>query len=378
MDGRERLLTTLEGRIPDSVPVSLFVQEEFLSFMYPGRKVDRVTDAVECARHFGFDVMTRSKKFNTPYFFKKSYPGWDIDSRVVLEGGNHYEIFEVKTPVRTLKQVEAGPDTGHAVNGLHLSTIEYLIKDEADLEAFIKYVPDLDSQTIADMEEYCKWSKEIIGRTGISVPWGLGGIYNLAATLRDVADLMMDPYIYHSFYEEYMSKLTSIVTDHDSALAGANGDAVGIQGNIANSAMVSNDYFDEFILPYEKKLADSIKEAGSFTVYHNCGKARILQNSYVKMGLDAWETVADTPQGDNDLEAAKKNIGDRITLIGNLDQIDFLKTASMRDIENKTEEIMSIGKPGGRFIFACSDYIEKNTPFENIEAVVRAARRAGK
>ena len=375
MDGRERIRTTLQGFIPDSVPVSLFVQEEFLSYMYPGRKVDRVKDAVECAAYFGFDVMTRSKAFNVPYFFKKSYSNWEVDFHTVREGGIYNEIFEVKTPVKMLRHIEAGPDAGIAVSGLHLSTKEYLIKDETDLEAFIKYVPAIDSQTVADMKEYCKWSKEVIGQTGISVPWGMGGIYNLAATYRDVAELMMDPYINHDFYEAYMNKLTSIATIHDSALADANGDAIGMQGNIANSAVLGGSFFDEFILPYATTLADIIRGTGSFTIYHNCGKAEVLQKSYVKMGLSAWETVADAPQGDNSLEKSKKNIGDSITLIGNLDQISFLKTASVAEVEKRTEEIIRVGKPGGRYIFACSDFLEKNTPYDNIKAVVRAAKR---
>jgi uroporphyrinogen decarboxylase len=374
MKGRERLLTTLKGGIPDEVPVSLFVQEEFLSYMYPGRKVDRVKDAVECAKFFEFDIMTRSNEFNVPYFMRKSYPNWDVSFSTVREAGNYYKIFEVKTPLKTLKQVEVGPDVGDAVSGLHLSTKEYLIKDESDLEAFLKYVPSIDSQIASDMKEYCKWSKEVIGELGISAPWGIGGIYNLAATYRDVTQLMMDPYINTDFYEAYMNKLTSLAVAHDSEFAAANGDVIGIQGNIANAAVIGSDFFDEFILPYEKKLVEAISGSGSFTIYHNCGRAEVLQKSYVEMGLSAWETVAEAPQGDNSLERAKKNIGDKITLIGNLDQVNFLKTASVEEVEKKAEEIMNTGKPGGRYIFACSDFLEKDTPYDNVKALVRSAR----
>jgi uroporphyrinogen decarboxylase len=374
MNGRERLLVTLNGDISDQVPVSLFVQEEFLSYMYPGRKVDRVKDAVECAKFFGFDIMTRSKAFNIPYFMKKSYPNWNVSFSTMREAGNYYEIFEVKTPLKTLKQVEVGPDVGDAVSGLHLSTKEYLIKDESDLEAFMKYVPSVDARTISDMKEYCKWSKKIIGELGISAPWGIGGIYNLAATYRDVTQLMMDPYINADFYEAYMNKLTDLAVAHDGEFAAANSDVIGIQGNIANAAVIGSSFFDEFILPYEKKLVEAISGAGSFTVYHNCGRAEVLQKSYVEMGLSAWETVAEAPQGDNCLERAKKNVGDRITLIGNLDQVNFLKTATTAEVEERTEEVMKVGKPGGRYIFACSDFLEKDTPFDNIKAMVRTAR----
>lgn len=377
MNARERITLTLNGEIPDRVPVSLFVQEEFLSYMYPGKIVDRVKDAVECAKYFGLDIMTRSKIFEYPHFMKKSFLNWQLTCDTIRESGNYYRIFEIKTPLKTLKQTEIGPDVGDRTGGLHLSTIEYMIKDESDLEAFIKYAPNIDTDTIAEMTEYCIWARKEIGSLGISVPWTWGGIYNQAATYRNVAELMMDPYINHEFYCRYMDKLTELSIEYSVALAKANGDAIGIQGNIANSAVIGKKFFDEYILPYEKKLVEAIQQEGSFTIYHNCGKAEVLQSSYLDIGLSAWETVAPYPQGDNDLEKAKKNVGQKLTLIGNLDQIRFLKTASETEVEEKVEQIVNIGKPGGRYIFACSDFLEAETPLNNITAAVKAAKHYG-
>lgn len=377
MNGRERILAVLKGEIPDRVPVSLFVQEEFLSLMYPGRKVDRVKDAVECAKYFQFDVMTRSKMFTKPYFMKKSFLNWELNFSCKRTSGKYYETYEITTPLKTLRQVDVGPDIGDRVGGLHLSTIEYLIKDASDFEAFQRYVPPVDRDTISEMKEYCAWSKEMIGDLGISVPWGMGGVYNLAATFREVSELMIDPYIIPDFYTEYMNTLSDLILQFDTHLASENRDAVGIQGNIANSGVIGRDYFQQYIFPYEKKLIEGIHKAGSFTVYHNCGKAEVLQESYAELGLTAWETIAEPPQGDNDLEKAKKKIGHRLTLIGNLDQVDFLKTAGTDEVKKKVEKIVLLGKPQGRYIFACSDFLERGTPIENVVAAVNTAKTCG-
>jgi uroporphyrinogen decarboxylase len=377
MNGRERLLTVLRGGQPDRVPVSLFVQEEFLSYLYQGRRVDRVIDAVACARQFDFDIMTRSRMFETPHFMKKSFPNWELELRTYRENGMVHKVYQIRTPGKVLKQAEAGPEADNREAGIHLMTVEYLIKDESDLEAFIRYVPSLDKETISDMREYCSWSKKEIGDTGISVPWAWGGIYNQASVLRDVSLLMMDPYINMDFYQAYMNKLTDLMTEYNGELAKANGDALGIQGNIANSAMMGREFFDEHVLPHEKRLVEAVSSSGSLTVYHNCGRAKVLQESYIEMGLSAWETVAAPPQGDNDLAEAKKTVGDRLTLIGNLDQIEFLKTASVPEVEKKAEMIVQTGKPNGRYIFACSDFLEQHTPIENVKAAVRAAKASG-
>lgn len=379
MNGRERIMLVLKGELPDRVPVSPFVQEEFLYYFYPGKKSDRVKSAVECAEYFGFDIMTRSKEFEVvPYFMQKSFPNWELTVNTSQKENIIYKTYEIKTPLKTLRQVEAAPDTGTGGVGVSYSTMEYMIKDDSDLEAFIKYVPDIDAETVNHMKEYCSWSKEVIGDKGISVPWIWGGVYNKAAWLRNIEELMMDTYDNLDFYKTFMGKMADLQVQASSALALANGDAIGIQGNIANSGMMSKAFFDEHVLPYEKKVVDAIHQAGSFTVYHNCGKAAKFQTSYVDMGLTAWETVAEAPQGDNTLEAAKKNVGDKLTLIGNLDQINFLKTATVKEIEDKVEQIVNIGKPGGRYIFACSDFLEKNTPEENIHAAIRAAIHFGK
>ena len=163
----------------------------------------------------------------------------------------------------------------------------------------------------------------------------------------------------------------------DTLLASENKDAVGIQGNIANSGVIGNDFFQKYIYDYEKKHADAIHQAGSFTVYHNCGKAKVLQKSYVKMGLTAWETIAEDPQGDSNLAEAKRDVGGEIVLIGNIDQVNFIKQASIEEIRTGAEEIVHIGKTGGKYIFACSDFLEKDTPLENVKAAIDAAKACG-
>lgn len=378
MTSRERLLTVLGGGIPDRVPVSFFVQEEFLSFYFPGRsRIRRLEEAVQCAGELGFDVMVRGKEFEVPHFMKKSFPGWELSIYEKAEGGNRYFTYEIKTPSRTLKQVEVGPDIEAAMSGIHRSTCEYLIKDRDDLEAFRKYVPHIDPETIREMGDYAQHSRKVIGDLGICVPWGWAGIYNQAATYRSVEALMMDPYMDEAFYEDYMGTLTELMIEYNSALAGVGFDAIGIQGNIANSGMVGTAFFEEHILPYEKRLVDAISERGTHTVYHNCGKARVLQGCYVKMGLTAWETIAEDPQGDNTLRQAKENVGESLVLIGNIDQVNFLKTASPNQIRARVEEMMSIGKPGGKYIFAASDFLEAGTPVENIIAAIAAAKEFG-
>lgn len=378
MTSRERLLSVLGGEIPDRVPVSFFVQEEFLSWYYLSReKIRRLEEAVDCARELDFDIMVRSKDFEIPHFMKKSFTNWELNRYERVEGDNLYLVFEINTPLGMLKQVEVGPHINRGGSGIHRATCEYLIKDERDFEIFCKYMPKLDNETICEMESFTRHAMEYLGDTGIFVPWGWSGVYNQASVYRNNQDLMMDPYINPEFYSAYMEKITVLEIEYNSVLANFLPDCIGIQGNIANSDMVGKEFFDTYILPYEKRLVEAINSNGVFTVYHNCGKAKVLQKSYVDMGLTAWETLACEPQGDNSLGESKKNVGDKLVLIGNLDQVNFLKVAKTIEIEKKVAEIIYTGKPGGRYIFAGSDFLERDTPIENIVTAIETVKKYG-
>jgi uroporphyrinogen-III decarboxylase len=82
--------------------------------------------------------------------------------------------------------------------------------------------------------------------------------------------------------------------------------------------------------------------------------------------MTVWETVSEPPRGD------------KICLLGNLDQVDFLKRATPAEVAARTREVMAVGKPGGRFIFSTSDYLEKDTPRENVVAMIEAAKDTGR
>lgn len=378
MTGRERLLAVLRREEPDRVPVSPFVQEDFLSYYFPEVEVVyRVEHGVKCAKELGFDVMTRDLTYTVPYFLKKSFDNWNVEHSEELLKGNLYRRISITTPEGKLEQIEVAPYNKKTISGIHFTTSKYFFEDMADWEIFKKFVPEIDQDSILEMKEKAISDNKIIGDTGISCPWGWGGVYNMASTYRNIESLMMDPYLYPEFYKDYMDTLSDMMKLNYSLLADTEFDCLGMQGNIANSALLSPVFFDEFIAPYEKKIIDEIHSKGKFVLYHNCGYATNFYDSYMKLGMDIWETVSPFPQGDNSLKSAKDAIGDKLILAGNLDQVDFLKKANVSEVEEATKEVMRTGKKGGNYIFACSDFLEKDTPIENIKTMINCAIKEG-
>ena len=374
MTSRERIITVLKGKIPDRVPLVPFVQEEFLKCFYPGReKLDRVDTVVELAHTIPFDVIAKPNRFMMPAFFKRDHLNWRVKRDTKREGDFWVTQMEITTPDRTLTHVTAVPDAGAATGGVMSSVRKHMLEDEQDIASFVRWLPVADDDAQQEMRETAAAWNRTVGDMGVCAPWGWAGVFNFASDLWGIENVMMAPYVEMSTYQTLMETLTRGMVDYNRPLIEGGATMIGLQGHMANSRSVSADYFMEHVFPYEKQLIDALHAQGAFTVYHNCGFARSLWPCYRELGMTVWETVAEPPQGDNSLAEAKQAVGDQITLLGNLDQVNFLKSATAEAVAEKAREIMRVGKPGGRYLFACSDFLEKNTPVENVKALLQGA-----
>ncbi|HHV09540.1 MAG TPA: hypothetical protein GXX75_04565 [Clostridiales bacterium] len=378
MTSRERLLCVLNGGIPDMVPVSPFIQEEYLSYYFNKKNTDRLYDAIALRKELDFDLVTRQYVNEIPYFLQRSFLNWEVDRKVEVVNGNYIRTMTVKTPERELKQVEAAPYNDKILDGIHFSTLEYLVKDYEDFQALKKYCPKRERRDIDHILEWGRTARKEIGGLGITCPWAMGGVYNLASTYINIQDMLVDALTEEDYYGEYMSFFAELVVSDHEIFVESEYDCVGIQGNIANGGMMGSEYFEEHVLPYERKAIDVLRAGKKPIIYHNCGKATSLYPAYKKLGITVWETIAEDPQGDNILAEAKAYFGDELILFGNFDQVHFLKEATPEEVEKRAYELMQTGKEGGHYIFACSDYLETGTPLENVKAMLRGARAASR
>jgi hypothetical protein len=377
MTGKERILCVLAGGIPDRVPVPIFVQQEYLSYYYGKGGADRVKDAALLAAELGFDLMTRQRTHEEPHYTRKSYPNWQVTKRSGIRDGNIHRHLEIKTPGGALSQTESAPYDPATVEGIHFITTKFMINTPEDFELFRTYMPPPDKEYAENMKTAALDAQKYIGDLGISCPWGTGGVFNAAAILRDVSQLCVDPYEDEDFYHAFMDFIASMLEKDYALLADTAHECIGIQGNMANGRLVGPDFFRKNIQPYEKRIIDAVKSGGKYTLYHNCGMAKNLYENYRELGMTVWETLSPPPQGDNDIGEAKKVLGGDLVLSGNLDQIHFLKEASVDEVRAATEKLMALCKPGGKYLFDTSDYLEAATPLENVKAMIEAAKAAG-
>ena len=100
------------------------------------------------------------------------------------------------------------------------------------------------------------------------------------------------------------------------------------------------------------------------------------------MAEDTLLTVIDSleipPMGDCNLAELKRLYGNKLTLKGNLHTTEVMLKGSVQDVINASKKAIDDAKEGGRFILSTGDQCGRDTPFENIFAMVETARTYGR
>jgi hypothetical protein len=104
--------------------------------------------------------------------------------------------------------------------------------------------------------------------------------------------------------------------------------------------------FDEFVFPYDKAVSDAIHRIGGRLRIHCHGNCMAYLEQFSEMGVDAIEPLERPPFGDVDLRTAKRLVGKRMLLSGNIPSQNFM-FMSRQDVRQSVKEAISAAAVGG-------------------------------
>jgi uroporphyrinogen decarboxylase len=135
----------------------------------------------------------------------------------------------------------------------------------------------------------------------------------------------------------------------------------------------------KYAMPALKKWSRMAKEAGVPTMLHSCGKNRVLADMLAaETDVGMLNPLEVPPMGDIDLAEVKRVHGRRLALMGNLHTTDVMLRGSPQLVTQKAIEAMRAAGPGGGFILSTGDQCGRETPDENLFALVEAAKQFGR
>lgn len=186
-----------------------------------------------------------------------------------------------------------------------------------------------------------------------------------AADLRGINRLMMDfsddPAFVHDLFEFTLQIAINFSTEQIRAGA----DIIGV-GDAAAS-LVGPRIYKEFVWPWEKRLVDSIHKNGGRVRLHICGNARRILDGMGTLGCEMVDVDYPVP-----MELARLQTGELQTLTGNMDPVRELRNGSPETIVRSLEAQRQ--QAGAQWIVAAGCEVVRDTPHENLRAMVEFAR----
>ena len=331
MTSRERWECVFDGRIPDRVPIELYLNPQAAKDPRTARLRELIQEHVDP--------------------FTGWSPGWKwlgIDAS--------YEEEEIeRVPgryfrMRRVYHTAVGDFEARTYHPIHE------LQDDYHWEEHYVSTPD-DLRRLLDaprpfvepnVETFLE-RREQIGDSALltcSAPHPFGQLCRV--TLRDdwYAWLILERDLVHDLLTVMVDQ---VVAELERLVANGVGPYFTQSGmEMAIDPWMSRDMFEEYIVRHDSRIYDVIRGAGGKTRIHCHGNALEYLERLYEIGVDAIEPCEPPPQANVVMAEAKRRVGDRMILCGNIVSQLFHVT-DPDETEQRVREVLRDGMPGGRF-----------------------------
>lgn len=152
------------------------------------------------------------------------------------------------------------------------------------------------------------------------------------------------------------------------ACVDAGADLLHCGDSLASCDVISPADYEEWAFPYERKVIQAWKAYGAKTLLHICGDSTRVLDLYAETGADVIEIDHKV-----DLARAREIVGDRASLIGNVDPVTVLLQGTPERVRTVADACLATCAGGG-YVLGSGCVVPRITPLENVRAMVEAAR----
>jgi MtaA/CmuA family methyltransferase len=191
------------------------------------------------------------------------------------------------------------------------------------------------------------------------------GPFSLGAVLRGTQDFLIDLVTENERdLHEFLSFCAEVVVAYGRAMIRTG--VHGIQFGDSTASLVSPELYAKFVLPYQERAVDALKDSGGDLWIHICGRTDHLLHLLRDIPFQGFEVDAKV-----DMLTARTLLGERIALKGNLDTT-FLLQRSQAEVRAACLRILNSGNFRTGVILSPGCGVPRMTPLANLQAMVRA------
>ena len=348
MTSKERILTVLEGNIPDCVPILTFgIDPIFVEKMAAG-------NLQKTFEILGLDVypiysqnwcqgipLGAGAKMNIPQEMQTSggtYAGWDgID-----EFGRVWK-------------------KGSYVGGV--------IKTAEDIQ---KYVPPLQLEKRSNPAKTRQFRAANADKAfALTTHTGPFGLTMESIGFEEFLYMFIDD---RKLIETLLWERTQWFAEIAAygAELGADFILMGDDAAFKGSTFISPQDFETLMVPCYTHI---VQKAGVPVIWHTDGYVTPLLDTAVKAGIAGIHSLE--PTAGVDMAAVKKDYGEKLILVGNVDCGEILCRSDLEKVRAEVHRCMQQAKEGGRYILSDSNAIHSGCHPDAVMEMFRYAREIG-
>ena len=198
----------------------------------------------------------------------------------------------------------------------------------------------------------------------------IGGPFSFALELRGANEAMEDLYDDKQFLHDLVDYTTETVTLRCLAALEL-GVTPFIGDPSAGMSMISPAIYREHVMPYHKRLVDTIHEKGGRIVFHICGYVDPIFDDILSLGVDGLSI--DAPSS---LEKLFEVGRGKTVIIGNIDPMLFVE-GKPEQLEEAVQNCLRISEMDAKYVIGPGCQIPLQAPLDNIKHFVKCCHKYG-
>lgn len=192
--------------------------------------------------------------------------------------------------------------------------------------------------------------------------------FMLAGQLRGSQNAIMEVMLKPAFMHGILDKASDWGVAYSLAALDAGADIISMVDATATGDVLGPAQYEEFALPYQKRIVDAVHSKGGKAVLHICGKTTKNIELMAQTGVDGI-----TVDQQMDIGWVKEQLKGKCATIGNVSPTNTLLRKTPEDVLAESKACIDAGTD----VLAPGCGFASETPLENMRALVEAAKRFG-
>ncbi len=338
MSSYERVMACFEGKTPDRVPIVPIVREW-------------------CCRQAGFTLAETMENVEKHVY-----------SQVYCARKFKYDI--VFGLLGVSEESEAMGSPLKYGDGYLPLIADHVVKDyEKDLPALRIPNPYKDKRLPLILEGIRRLKELCAGE--IPVAGSVQGPFRHAAMLRGPEHLMRDLFKKKDSARQLMDIATDSLIVWGTAVVQAGADIVWLPDPVASGDAVSPKVYNDWVLPYTRRVVAAIKKTGVPVLMHICGDTSDRLEMLASAGVDGLSLDSKVHFG-----FAREVLGPDYLLMGNVEPTNPLTLGEPGTVYEHSRKAIALAGKEGHFFLSSGCIVSDEAPVENMEAMFRAGHEA--